>query len=316
MRPSVWPPAVAALLRETGEADPVAAVRSRSRTLIELYLEHFGEGRPPFDLEVLASLRGIALSSERPGHSPDAELVPIAGGGVEMRVNPDQPATRRRFSVGHEISHTFLPGYDQKVQCRKPKGRDWADPEDLIEALCDAGASELLFPLPWFADDAAGLSSTAQGILSLARQYQASPEATIRRLVGLSQTPCAAAFFAWKLKPVQERKFSGTRGQLCMFDIDPAADARGLRGLRVDYCVCSEAFRARGWFVPEDKSVPDSGVIYEAASGNRCLEGEQDLDLGGVRGRFWVRVVPLFTAAEDLGPGGERAVVALVERRP
>jgi hypothetical protein len=315
VRPSVWPPAVAALLRETGETDPVAAVRSKARALIDLYLEHFGRGGPPFDLEVLASLRGITLSAERPGHSPDAELVPVEGGGVEMRVNPDRPATRRRFSVGHEISHTFLPGYDQKVQCRKPKGRDWADPDDLVEALCDAGASELLFPMPWFADDAEGLAGTARGVVELARRYEASPEATIRRLVEVSPTPCAAAFLVWKLKPVQERRFAGSRGQLCMFEVDPAADARSLRGLRVDYCVASESFRARGWFVPADKSVPSSGVIYEAARENRCLDGEQDLDFGCVRGRFVVRAIPLFTATDGLGPGGERAVVALIDPR-
>lgn len=316
MRPNVWPPAVAALLRETGEADPVEAVRSKARALVHLYLEHFGPCHPPFDLEVLASLRGIVLSAERPGHSPDAELVPTEDGGVEMRVNPDRPATRRRFSMGHEISHTFLPGYEQKVQCRNPRDRDRADPDDLVETLCDIGASELLFPLPWFADDAASLGAKASGVLELARRYEASPESTIRRLVEVSTTPCAAAFFAWKLKPVQKRRFAGTSGQLCLFDLDPAADACALRGLRVDYCVSNEAFRARGWFVPEDKSVPNSGVIYEAASGNRCLEGAQDLDLGGVRGRFSVRAVPLFTATEDLGPKGERAVVALIERSP
>jgi len=291
----------------------VAAIPPKARALINLYLELFGQGGPPFDLEVLTSLRGIALSAERPGLSPHAELVPIQGGGVEKRVNPDRPATRRRFSVGHEISHTFLPGYEQKVQCRKSKGRDWADPDDLIEALCDVGASELLFPLPWFAADAARLAGTAEGILSLARQYGASPEATIRRLVDVSPSPCAAVFLAWKLKPVQERRFAGTRGQTCMFGIDPAADARALRGLRVDYCVSSESFRAGGLFVPEDKSVPNSGVIYEAASGNRCLVGEQDVDLGGARGRFSVRAIPLFTEAGELGPGGERAVAALIE---
>jgi hypothetical protein len=28
---------------------------------------------------------------------------------VAIRVNPDRPETRRRFSIGHEIAHTFFP---------------------------------------------------------------------------------------------------------------------------------------------------------------------------------------------------------------
>lgn len=308
-------PAVLSILRETGAADPVAAVRIKARDLVHLYQEQCGPCPPPLNLEILASLIGISMSDQAPRHSTDAELVPVEGGGVEMRVNPERPGTRRRFSMGHEITHTVFPDFDLKVQCRKPRDHDRADPDDLIETLCDVGASELLFPLPWFSADAARLGGTAEGVLRLARQYEASPEATIRRLAEVSPSPCAAVFLAWKLKPVQARRFSGTRGQLCMFDIDPAADARALRGLRVDYCVASESFRARGWFVPEDKSVPNSGVIYEAASGNRCLDGVQDLDLGEAKGRFSVRAIPLFTAADEMGPGGERAVAALIETR-
>ena len=305
-------PYAIAIMRETGAADPVAAVRVKARALVRLYQDHCGPSPPPLDLEVLASLLGIAMVGEPPRLSPDAELVPVEGGGVELRVNLGRPATRRRFSIGHEIVHTVFPDFDRKVQCRKPRGRDLADPDDLIEALCDVGASELLFPLPWFAADAARLAGTAEGVLSLARRYEASPEATIRRLVEVSSSICAAIFLGWKLKPVQARRFAGTRGQTCMFGIDPAYDARALRVLRVDYCVASEAFRAGGLFVPEDKSVPNSGVIYEAAARNRCLDGEQDLDFGGARGRFSVRAIPLFTETEELGPGGERAVAVIL----
>ena len=83
----------------------------------------------------------------------------------------------------------------------------------------------------------------------------------------------------------------------------------------MDYCVASEAFRARGWFVAEDKSVPNTGIIFEAAARNLCRDGEQDLDLGGVCGRFSIRAIPLYTDPEGRGNAGERAVVALIERQ-
>jgi hypothetical protein len=157
---------IAAILRETGESDPAAAVRVRARELIQFYHATFGEN-PPFDLKAMASMRGISHCDEAPVHSPDSELLPDEDGRVVMRVNRDRPKTRQRFSIGHEITHTFFPGYEQKVQCRKPRDRDWSDPEDVIEWLCDVGASEFLFPTPWFEESVSECSGTAQGILDL-----------------------------------------------------------------------------------------------------------------------------------------------------
>src|SRR4051812_12965901 len=139
---------VAALQRETGEADPKAAVRAKVRSLIDAYRAQFGrELTLPLDLEVFASLQGIVLSDEAPAYSEDGELVPDGAGGVKMRINKDRPRTRQRFSTGHEICHTFFPGYEHKVQCRPdPRHRDRSDPADVIETLCDVGASEFLFP--------------------------------------------------------------------------------------------------------------------------------------------------------------------------
>ena len=110
----------------------------------------------------LASLRGIVGSDEPPAFSKDAELVPDGQGGVTMRVNPDRPETRRPFSIGHEITHTFFAGYQLKVQCRPDsRYRDRNNPDDAVEMLCDVGASELLMPLPWFRDDAGSVRTGA-----------------------------------------------------------------------------------------------------------------------------------------------------------
>ena len=32
-----------------------------------------------------------------------------------MRLNPDRPVTRQRFSIGHEITHTFFPDHTSHV---------------------------------------------------------------------------------------------------------------------------------------------------------------------------------------------------------
>lgn len=138
-----------ALVRSTRAPDPFAAIRMKARNAIEQFRATFGEPTMPLDVDALASFLGIARSGDAPAHSEDAELVPIADGRVAIRINLDRPETRKRFSVGHEVSHTFFPNYQTKTWCRtdaRYRRRD--NPDDLLETLCDVGASELILPAP------------------------------------------------------------------------------------------------------------------------------------------------------------------------
>ncbi len=299
---------VAELMAETGEADPVSAVRSKARELVALFHQAFGDA-PPFDMKAMASLRDILPSSEPPVHSPDAELHPDEDGRVHLRLNQDRPRTRQRFSVGHEITHTFFSGYQEKIQCRKPTHRDWSDPADVLEALCDIGASELLMPLPWFADDSRRLADTASGISELACRYGASPEATIRRLMDLTHDPIAAVFFSWKHKPAQKRKGVGSKQQATMSWMDPEEHAKDLLRLRVDYAICGGNFTLH---IPTDKSVDVESVIHRASAEHEFFDAEESLELGPCRGIFRVSVLPLFTEDGAVGPKGESTVVAIL----
>jgi hypothetical protein len=101
-------PDVVALLRDTGEADPRLAIRRKAEGVIDR-LRSFGEPQPPFDMTLLASFLGIRLSEAPPAHSEDAEIAPGKDGHLELRLNQERPEVRRRFSVGHEIGHTFFP---------------------------------------------------------------------------------------------------------------------------------------------------------------------------------------------------------------
>jgi hypothetical protein len=302
---------IAALLGETGKTEPRAAVRAKAQELVALYRSYFGEPAMPLDIEALASLRGIRKSDEPPTHSSDAELVPDADGRASMRVNPDRPETRRRFSMAHEVTHTFFPEYQLKVQCRTDaRYRDPENPEDLLEMLCDVGAAELLFPLPWFATAALTVRS-ASGLLKLADDYRASREATCRRFAETSPRNLAAVFFAWKLKPTQEQTI-GRRDQTNLFGIDPKEEAKACWKLRIDYSISSPAFAGAGHFLPRDKSVEAEGPFAAAASGS-CADAECRVDLGGARGLYRVWALPIYTPAEERGPRGELAVVAILE---
>lgn len=298
------------LIRSTGSNDAVAAVRAKARELIGLYVRSFGEPTMPIDVGVLASLRGIRKSEEAPIHSDDAELVPDGAGGVTMRVNPDLPETRRRFSVAHEISHTFFPDYTDKVWCRTDaRYRDRNDPDDYLEMLCDIAAAELLFPQPWFLQDAGAVRDCA-GLARLAATYRASREATLRRYAETSPESVVAVFLTWKLKP-RQKGVVGRTDQGNLFGITPEQERLDALRLRIEYTVASDSFKADGHFLPKDKSVENAGPIYEAATTGLWAEGECFFDLGQASGTYRVWAVPVWTPDGQLGSGGENAVAAI-----
>ena len=302
---------IRAVMQETGEDDPRTAVRTKARAVIEQFRSAF-DARPPFNLDALASFRGLRHSDDAPKFSKDSEIAPQADGQVVLRVNRDRPLTRQRFSIGHEIGHTRFPEYQVTVRCRKADDRDWADPENLLETLCDVAASEFLFPEPWFHERIATMHLSASEILRLASDYQASPDATVRRLVEAHVAPLAAVFFTWKLKPTEIRQRANDRSQLSMFADDPIPEPTPK--LRVDYAILSDAFaREFGNHIPKDKSIPCEGPIYASSMSQEPCDGTSFLDLGTVTGNVTVNAIPIYTQEQLVGPTGGVSVVAVVQ---
>ncbi len=302
-------PHISALLRETGEADPAIAVRAKAAAVIREFVRVVG-GEPPFNLQALASFRGLHYSTEGPAHSADSEIVPQADGKVVLRINRDRPATRQRFSIGHELGHTLFQDFHLKVQCRKASDKDWADPDDQIEVLCDVAASEFLFPAPWFSKHVDGLVLSSQSILTLASDYRASREATLRRLIELRMEPLAVVFFSWKLKPMEQRAIQRDRQQRTMFGGSRAPQPK----LRVDYAIVNDAFAAEfAKHIPKDKSIPSQGPIYEASMTGSARDGEVYLDLSSVAGHFAVCALPTYSPEHAIGPEGAASVAAMIQ---
>ena len=299
------------LVQSMGTSDAVAAIRRRAQRAYHEYCAVFGEPTMPFHIEALGSSLGIAISDASPVHSKDAELTPVEGGRVAIRVNPDRPETRRRFSIGHEVAHTFFPGYEGKTWCRTDaRHRRRENSDEYLEMLCDVGSAELLMPSPRFQSDAARVKIAAE-LLALAQTYGVSREAMLRRFAETHSDAVAAVFFSWKLKPTQQRTI-GLPDQGHLFG-DAAELARQAKKLRVDYSIPSEKFAAAGCFIPNDKSVPSEGPIFEAASNGRPSDDVCRLDFGRIIGRFKVLALPVWTADDDVGPTGENAVAAIVE---
>lgn len=300
------------LVKKSGTSSPEEAIRSKARELIDLFVATLGEPTLPINIDLLASLRDIGRSENRPVISPDAELAPDGSGGVTMRVNPDRPETRQRFSIAHEISHTFFPDYMTKEWCRTDaRYRDRRNPDEFLEMLCDIGAAELLFPQPWFGDDAVSVKHGVD-LVTLAAKYHASREATIRRYAETSVDSLAAVYFIWKLKPTQ-KSIIGRKDQLNLLGISPEEQLLDSLRLRIEYTIPSEGFRSAGHYLPIDKSIECTGPIYEAATSGQPCDGECFLDLGQAAGTYMTHAVPLWTEVSQRGPNGENTVAAILK---
>lgn len=304
-------PHIRAVMQETGEDDPRTAVRTKAQSVVRQFRSAFDDS-PPFNLDALASFRGLRHSTDAPEFSKDSEIAPQADGHVVLRVNRDRPLTRQRFSIGHEIGHTLFPEYQVTVRCRKAADRDWADPENLLETLCDVAASEFLFPEPWFHTQVHEMTLCAAGVVQLTKHYEASPEATVRRLVEIHSQPLAAVFFSWKLKPTEIRQRANDRRQRCMFPDDELPEAQPK--LRVDYAILNDGFaRKFGNHIPKDKSIQSEGPIYASSMMQEPRDGSFFLDLGRLARDLTVYAVPIYTPEESVGPGGGVSVVAVLQ---
>lgn len=299
------------LVHTTGAGSPEEAIRMKARELIELWESTIGPPEMPIDVNILTGMQGIYPSDEMPIQSPDAELAPRSDGNVEMRVHPDRPETRKRFSIAHEISHTFFPEFQKRSWCRTDaRYRDRNDPDQYLEMLCDIGAAELLFPNPWFGNDAAKVAEAAD-LVALADAFHGSREATLRRYAELSSEPIAAIYFTWKLKPKQNGVVDN-EAQTNLFGLSHEEQIRDALQLRIDYSIASEGFSKLGHYLPPDKSIENIGPIFGASSTASCCDGECHLDFGPASGTYSVMAIPLPTERDQRGPNGELSVAAIV----
>lgn len=85
-------------------------------------------------------------------------------------------------------------------------------------------AGARLLELPFARDRVSSLA-----ISTLAADYQASRQATLRRLLELRMEPLEVVFFSWKLKPTETRQGQRDRRQQRMFGGSPGSSASTIR---------------------------------------------------------------------------------------
>ena len=172
------------VLTLAGEQNPIEVITQKARAVVFDAIQN-GWAGPPFDPFALAEFLKIGIVPRE--DVADARTVP-SGGQLAIEFNPNRPRSRVRYSVCHEIAHTFFPDCREFVRNRlaheQMHGDDWQ-----LEMLCNIAASELLMPigsLPLLEAE----RLTIDSILELRKKHEVSTEAVLLRAVRITSEPC------------------------------------------------------------------------------------------------------------------------------
>jgi len=198
--------------------DPVATVVERARGLAYRAMESGWSG-PPFDPFELAEILGLKLTPR--DDIGEGRLISSGRKKASIEYNPTRPVSRIRFTVCHEIAHTFFPDHAERIRYRgaprealerqDARGDSWQ-----LELLCNIGAAELLMPIG-MCRDLLGVVPTVRTLLEVRDRFQVSTEAVFHRAIHLAEGK--VALFA------ASPKVSGQRGRRYGIDyLIPSAD--------------------------------------------------------------------------------------------
>lgn len=240
--------------------DPVAKMISVAGDFVLTALES-PSSQSVVDPFVLAERRRIPVVPC--SDIPDARTVPLPNGRLQIQFNPNQPQSRLRFSIAHELAHTLLPDCHERVRNRAPRNQ-FAEHEWELEMLCNVGAAELLMPIasfPSFTEQ----SLSIDNLMELRKSYQVSSEAILLRVVKLTSAPCAVFAASLFKEESEDRRY------------------------RIDYLVAS-----RGWDVqiPSGDWLPKDTVVADCTA----------IGFTAYRDEVWKGVGPVHVEAVGIPP--------------
>jgi len=167
--------------------DPVDLIVEKARTIVLDALDAQVLTLPidPIRLAERLSIPVVPRADVR-----DARTICGSEGKPVIEYNPSRPKTRIRFSICHELGHTLFPDCTQQIRNRLYHSETTSASYEL-EMLCNLAAAEFLLPVGSIQDDLSNFRMSIETALQLRIKYEASVEAVLLRLVGLSSSQCA-----------------------------------------------------------------------------------------------------------------------------
>ena len=179
-------PTVKAFCGYHGTKDPVAAIKQLVRRVASLAGEH----TPPYEPTVMLPFCPVPVDPQirRVRMAADASIKPVDG-QFQVFLNANQSDVRNRFSLAHELTHTFFLPFRESPR-ETNDGLDYQhcdDPEE--ERLCNIGAAEVLMPEFDVHNKLAGKLPTTALVKELAKRYEVSHRAMAVQTCKLSEHP-------------------------------------------------------------------------------------------------------------------------------
>lgn len=239
-------PVVIELCAKHGTDNPRDLIVRLCRELCSQYPTDSG----PTPLDVLGSVRLIRRISPAslPIEGCSGILYPV-NGGYEMAIEASEDIGRQRWSIAHEIVHTFFLEVNPSATRSEEQ-----------EQLCDVGAAELLLPIDRVTGRLADAAIAFETVRRLNDEFGTSFVAAGRRMVELART--AACFLGASRPSVGQ----GPPGD------DP-------RPLRIDFSTISPTWTQRGDY--EGETLSTDCLIGRAFDQQRELTGRGTIRLGG-----------------------------------
>lgn len=253
-------PVIQRILKESGVECAREAMRRRAFEVVVAARKSGWEG-PPYDIAVLASLRGFRIDIvDWLSEGQDGFF--MAGTPPTIYVNDRISRRRARFTIAHEIIHPLIPNTTVE--------RFWRyqiDSQSPIEQLCQVGASELLMPSDVFDDFTNSRPLSRELVDSVVDKFDVSIEAAVRNLVDRSTQPCAMIVLELRNKPSEVHPAN----QMALPGLEPPVPEKRLRA--------AYAWTSRAWddvYIPPFKSIPEFSCIYEMLNSTRPIDKAQE----------------------------------------
>ena len=215
-------------------------------------------------------------------------------------INSNDPEKRQKFTTAHELVEMLFKALPQG----KDLGRGWelkrpgGFKENTKEFLCNWTAANLLMPPPFIENEIKKLGVTFDCARSVAEKCEVSLSAALVQVARNSQRQHLVVLWRMKNKPTEINN-TNNASQMTMFGVQNIAPAKKLR---VEWCLGG----VNSPYVPKDKSVENSSLIYQAWETNRFTSGRVNISLDN-RNASWFSCENLpFTT------DGKRYVISLI----
>lgn len=163
--------------------ESIKEAKSRVNKYIHKQLEDIGQTSPPFNPESLFGIRKIISKTEQPLSDNFSGFLRPIKGGFSMKINSKQPSKRKRFTIAHEIGHTFFYDLEPEIPVKpfiKSNSHYWVE-EDYVNSI----ASEILLPKPYLNEsfNKNCYPPTLKSIITISNLYQVSHEVVSKQVI-------------------------------------------------------------------------------------------------------------------------------------